>query len=119
MKFKTGKQETQFQNLHLKAQIIAYALDGFMQDEFGVHLIIISVYRANSDIHKNWLGFDFRYNLTKSQWDITVAWCNKMFKYSDGKLTIVDERVRPEGSKNWSGKHGHAQINWRNGEQWV
>jgi len=118
MKFKTREIEDQLVHCVKKLAFLAFSIDGFMQDEFGIHLIITSIIRDNSPQHANGFAFDMRNNMTDEQGDDLMKWVNTAFFYSDEKLTLVDEREKPEGETNWNHAHFHCQINWRSGKSW-
>ena len=116
MNFKTPAIKAEFSQLCHKAQVLAYAIDGYMQNRYDIGLFITSIIRDNSVQHKAGFAFDFRDIMTKAQGDEFVEDMNDAFFYADDSVSIFDERKK--ASKNWSAPHFHAQINYRNGDSW-
>lgn len=114
MLYKNDKIKGEFnQVLRPKAQVLAYALDAYMQLQFGVHLIITSIYRENSKQHRGGFTFDFRDNLTPEQGDQMLKYMNDQFHYLGVHDIIADERKNTRNLPEWTAPCFHAQINWR------
>ena len=123
LKFKFPYMIEEFENLDHRLRFIAYAMAGFLasladKHDQPKHLIITSIIRQNSSMHKAGRSFDVRTkSLSSEEGDALLSFVNDCCIYgknrSGGKpyLTAVDERYDHNMSPKATGQHIHVQVN--------
>ncbi len=122
MKFKTGRQRREFDDVLLdsRLRVMAYALDGFSRRSFSKEILVTDVFRTGSEqrryykgvdvpvsVHQHWRGVDLRsWLFTLEEQRVLCRFINGSFVYSGGRKSAVAHRV---GDGAW---HFHLQVDW-------
>lgn len=114
MKFKYPQLETEFVLLDKRCQVVGYAIDGYCRHNFGIEIMVTSVYRENSPTHSRYCAFDMRIKPDKGEQIFTDAQLIELKLFSK---TIKYDMKRPtkptlyiHSNRSGKGKHIHIQT---------
>ena len=114
MKFKFPYLETEFVLLVKRAQVVAYAIDGYCRSNFGIELTVTSIYRPESPTHSRYCALDARVEPDEGKPLFTDA---QLIELKIFTKTIIYDEDRPtkptvyiHANKSGKGKHIHCQV---------
>ena len=114
MKFKYPTLATEFTLLDKRAQVVAYAIDGYCRHNFGIEITVTSVYRPESPTHSRYCALDVRVEPDEGEAIFTDAQVIKIklfgsqFIYDRERPTKPTIYIHP--NKSGKGKHIHVQV---------
>lgn len=122
MKFKYPELETEFVLLDKRLQVVGYAIDGYCRHNFGIEIMVVSVYRKYSETHGKWCAFDMR---IEPDGGVPVFTDTQLIELKNFTSTIKYDLKRPtkptlyiHANRSGKGKHIHCQV-WPGSEQTV
>lgn len=114
MRFKYPTLATEFTLLDKRAQVVAYAIDGYCRHNFGIEITVTSVYRPESPTHSRYCALDVRVKPDEGKSLFTDAQIIELKQFSG---TIKYDTSRPtkptlfiHPNKSGKGKHAHIQV---------
>lgn len=114
MKFKYPELADQFKLLDKRAQVIGYAIDGFCRGNFGIEIMVTSVYRENSPTHSKYCAFDTRVEPDEGESVFTDIQLIELKQFSETIKYDLNRPTKPtiyiHPNRSGKGKHIHCQV---------
>ncbi len=114
MKFKYPTLATEFTLLDKRAQVVAYAIDGYCRNCFGIEITVTSVYRPESPTHSRYCALDVRVEPDDGEAIFTDAQVIKIKLFGEKFVYDTDRPKKPtiyfHSNKSGKGKHIHIQV---------
>ena len=114
MKFKYPTLATEFTLLDKRAQVVAYAIDGYSRHNFGVETTVTSVYRPGSPTHSRYCALDVRVEPDDGEAIFTDAQVIKIKSFGGMFIYDTDRPAKPtiyvHSNKSGKGEHIHIQV---------